>query len=69
MKDILVGQIQQQTAAQSAGDATRNDKPVTSAPNGGGGTGINSNVTQAERDRFANMAGESSFLNRIRDRL
>ena len=69
VKDILVGQIQQQTAAQSAGDATRNDKPVTSAPNGGGGTGINSNVTQAERDRFANMAGESSFLNRIRDRL
>ena len=69
VKDILVGQIQQQTAAQSAGDATRNEKPVTSSPNGGGGTGINSNVTQAERDRFANMAGESSFLNRIRDRL
>ena len=69
VKDILVGQIQQQTAAQSAGDATRNNKPVTSAPNGGGGTGINSNITQAERDRFANIAGESSFLNRIRGQL
>jgi hypothetical protein len=65
----LVGQIQQQTAAQTAGDATRNDKPVTPAPNGGGGTGINSNVTQAERDRLKNMAGESSFLNRIRGQL
>jgi len=67
VKDILVGQIQQQTAAETAGDATRNNRPVTDAPSGG--TGINSNVTQAERDRLKNMAGESSFLNRIRGQL
>jgi hypothetical protein len=32
VRDILVGQIQQQTASQAAGDKTRNDKPIKSAP-------------------------------------
>ena len=32
VKDILVGQIKQQTASQSAGDNTRNGTPVSSSP-------------------------------------
>jgi hypothetical protein len=32
VKDVLQGQIKQQTASQAAGDATRNDVPVSSAP-------------------------------------
>lgn len=33
VKDILVGQIQQQTPSQTAGDATRNGVPVRETPN------------------------------------
>jgi len=32
VKDILVGQIKQQTASQAAGDNTRNGVPIVSAP-------------------------------------
>jgi hypothetical protein len=32
VRDILVGQIQQQTASQAAGDQTRNDVPICAAP-------------------------------------
>jgi len=32
VKDILVGQIQQQTASQAAGDNTRNGQPISSSP-------------------------------------
>lgn len=32
VKDILVGQIQQQTASQAAGDQTRNGAPIKSSP-------------------------------------
>ena len=32
VKDILVGQIQQQTASQAAGDQTRNGNPIKSSP-------------------------------------
>ena len=32
VKDILVGQIQQQTASQAAGDQTRNGTPIKSSP-------------------------------------
>jgi hypothetical protein len=32
VRDILVGQIQQQTASQAAGDKTRNNTPIKSAP-------------------------------------
>lgn len=32
VKDVLVGQIKQQTASQAAGDNTRNGKPIASAP-------------------------------------
>ena len=64
VKDILVGQIQQQTAAQSAGDATRNDRPVTAAPSGQ----TNAVITGDESAFFPTLP-ESSFLNRIRDRL
>ena len=32
VKDVLVGQIQQQTASQAAGDRTRNGQPISTAP-------------------------------------
>jgi hypothetical protein len=32
VKDVLVGQIKQQTASQAAGDNTRNGVPIASAP-------------------------------------
>ena len=64
VKDILVGQIQQQTAAQSAGDATRNNRPVTDDPSGQ----TNAVITGDESAFFPTLP-ESSFLNRIRDRL
>lgn len=32
VKDVLVGQIQQQTASQAAGDNTRNGQPISTAP-------------------------------------
>ena len=32
VKDVLVGQIQQQTASQVAGDNTRNDRPIEASP-------------------------------------
>lgn len=32
VKDVLVGQIKQQTASQAAGDQTRNNTPIASAP-------------------------------------
>jgi hypothetical protein len=32
VKDVLVGQIQQQTASQTAGDNTRNGRPIESSP-------------------------------------
>ena len=66
VQDILVGQIQQQNAAQSAGDATRNDKAVTPDP---AGLGLSGQAVAAERRRLQSIANESSFLNRIRDRL
>lgn len=34
VKDVLVGQIKQQTASQAAGDQTRNGAPIASAPPG-----------------------------------
>jgi hypothetical protein len=73
VQDILVGQIQQQTAAQPAGDATRNNQPVTPDPAdagpAGAGLGLSGQAIAAERLRLQSIANESSFLNRIRDRL
>jgi hypothetical protein len=42
VKDVLVGQIKQQTASQAAGDQTRNDVPIASAPPG------NTNTTNSQ---------------------
>ena len=42
VKDVLVGQVKQQTASQAAGDNTRNGKPIASAPPG------NSNPTPTD---------------------
>jgi hypothetical protein len=64
VQDILVGQIQQQTAAQPAGDATRNNKPVTDTPSGQ----TNAVITGDESALIPTLP-DSSFLNRIRDRL
>jgi hypothetical protein len=32
VKDVLVGQVKQQTASQAAGDRTRNDIPIVATP-------------------------------------
>jgi hypothetical protein len=73
VQDILVGQIQQQSAAEQAGDATRNNKAVTPDPAdagpAGAGLGLSGQAIAAERLRLQSIANESSFLNRIRDRL
>jgi len=44
VKDILVGQIKQQTASQAAGDNTRNDVPISSVPPVVAATGTDPNT-------------------------